>query len=98
MFLNIDDFKAQTGLEALTDDQLKTVVDLANNKTKEAIDIEKGKMFGRFDEDIKELTGIEKHEIPYDRVRDNPYPHLPKREPSPKSWQARGKTPKLKIR
>jgi hypothetical protein len=67
MFLNIDDFKAQTGLEALTDDQLKTVVDLANNKTKEAIDIEKGKMFGRFDEDIKELTGIEKHEIPYDR-------------------------------
>jgi hypothetical protein len=47
--------------------RLKTVVELANNTIKDVVATEKGKMFGRFDEDIKELTGIEKHEIPYGR-------------------------------
>jgi hypothetical protein len=53
--LNDQIIKAQTGLEALTDDQIKTVVELANNTIKDVVATEKGKMFGRFDEDIKEL-------------------------------------------
>jgi hypothetical protein len=85
--LNDQIIKAQTGLETLTDDQIKTVVELANNTIKDVVATEKGKMFGRFDEDIKELTGIEKE-------GGNPYPHLPKRAFAKKLASA-GKDPEI---
>ena len=58
--LNKESIKSQDGLGDLSEDQLSTIVTLANNTIKSEVATEKGKVFGRFDGDIESLTGIAK--------------------------------------
>ena len=58
--LSKESIKSQEGLGDLSEDQLSTIVTLANNTIKSEVATEKGKVFGRFDGDIESLTGIAK--------------------------------------
>ena len=58
--LNTEIIKSQEGLNDLTEDQLQTIVTLANNTIKSEVSTKAGKLRGLYDQDILRITGVPK--------------------------------------
>lgn len=71
MALTAEVIKANADLANLTDAQLAAITTLSANEEKQVINTKIGELHGRYDEDVKSITGIEKNsgEKTYDYVK-----------------------------
>lgn len=71
MALTADVIKANADLANLTDAQLAAITTLSANEENQVINTKIGELHGRYDEDVKAVTGIEKNqgEKSYDYVK-----------------------------
>ena len=71
MALNVEVIKANEQLASLSDEQIAAITTLSTNDENQVINTKIGELHGRYDEDVKAVTGIEKNqgEKSYDYVK-----------------------------